>query len=129
MRSFFDHPSHGVASRATAREVALELSSDQLGELTTMLEGQLEEHRRRLADNEDLFRTLTDDSSVDADERQAARLRAEQEFDAIQATKAALAALDEGVYGRCVVCDRSIPFERLEVLPRTQTCVVCPEPS
>lgn len=105
------------------------MSSDQVDALSAMLRELLDEHRRRLADNEDLFRTLTDDSTVDADERQAARLRAEQEFDAIKATKAALTALDEGVYGRCVVCGQSIPFERLEVLPRTRTCVVCPESS
>lgn len=129
MRSFLDHPSHGLASRPTVPVAAEKLSSDQVDELAAMLGGLLDEHRRRLADNEDLFRTLTDDSSVDADERRSARLRAEQEFDAIQATKMALAALEDGVYGLCVVCGRSIPFERLEMLPRTRTCVVCPEPS
>ena len=88
----------------------------------------LDEHRRRLADNESLFAALTDDSSVAADERQAARRAAEQEFDSIQATNWAIAAIDDGLYGICVGCGQAIPYERLDVLPTTRTCVVCPEP-
>lgn len=128
MQSFIDHPSHGPDIRPTGSGARHELSADQIDSLSTMLHSLLDEHRRRLADNEDLFRTLTDDSSVDGEERQRARRAAEQEFDAIQATNWALAAIDDGLYGVCAVCDQPIPYERLEALPRTRTCVVCPEP-
>ena len=37
--------------------------------------------------------------------------------------EAALERLDEGTYGRCVACGRTIPAERLEALPATRFCV------
>jgi RNA polymerase-binding transcription factor DksA len=39
--------------------------------------------------------------------------------------EAALARLDEGTYGACVVCGLAIPAERLEVRPTAATCVGC----
>jgi len=35
----------------------------------------------------------------------------------------ALDAMDEGTYGRCVVCGEPIPVERLYAIPDTDTCV------
>ena len=35
----------------------------------------------------------------------------------------ALTRLDRGEYGRCVVCGREIPEERLELVPETPYCV------
>lgn len=37
----------------------------------------------------------------------------------------ALQRLDEGEFGRCVHCDRAIPFERLLVFPETCSCSGC----
>ncbi len=37
----------------------------------------------------------------------------------------ALAALDDGSYGRCEVCGSPIPAERLEARPGARTCVGC----
>ena len=34
----------------------------------------------------------------------------------------AMEALDEGAYGRCIVCDREIDDERLESRPEVRTC-------
>ncbi|MDC3417058.1 TraR/DksA C4-type zinc finger protein [Aquibacillus salsiterrae] len=45
---------------------------------------------------------------------------AEQELKDI---KAALAAIDQGTYGKCEVCGADIPFDRLEVIPTTLRCV------
>ncbi|MBT2581496.1 TraR/DksA C4-type zinc finger protein [Planococcus sp. ISL-109] len=36
---------------------------------------------------------------------------------------AALKAIEEGTYGKCAVCGKDIPFERLEALPTTLTCI------
>jgi RNA polymerase-binding transcription factor DksA len=38
---------------------------------------------------------------------------------------AALARIADGTYGRCTVCQRPIPDERLEVVPWAATCVAC----
>jgi len=35
----------------------------------------------------------------------------------------ALGRLDRGGYGRCVICGRAIPDERLELVPETPYCV------
>ncbi|MFD9868606.1 TraR/DksA family transcriptional regulator [Streptomyces niveus] len=37
----------------------------------------------------------------------------------------ALERLEHGDYGRCEVCGRAIPVERLEVRPAARTCVDC----
>lgn len=44
----------------------------------------------------------------------------EEELDDINA---ALAAIEEGTYGKCAVCGKDIPFERLEALPTALTCI------
>jgi RNA polymerase-binding transcription factor DksA len=128
MQSLIDHPSNGLQVRSTGAHARPDLTTGQVDALAGILRELLEDHRRRLEENEDLFHALTDDASVGGDERQDARHRAERELDAIHATKAALAAIDEGGYGVCVGCGAPIPYERLEALPRTRTCVACPEP-
>ena len=37
----------------------------------------------------------------------------------------ALERIENGTYGNCVRCRGAIPFERLEVIPETATCVGC----
>lgn len=44
----------------------------------------------------------------------------EEEIDDI---KAALTAIEEGTYGKCAVCGKDIPYERLEALPTALTCI------
>ena len=43
----------------------------------------------------------------------------------LTAIDAALARIDDDTYGICTVCGRSIPAERLEVIPWAATCVAC----
>lgn len=38
---------------------------------------------------------------------------------------AAIRAIQEGVYGTCLGCEKSIPIERLRALPYTTLCVKC----
>ena len=35
----------------------------------------------------------------------------------------ALRRIEVGTYGKCVICEQSIPFERLEALPTASTCI------
>lgn len=41
----------------------------------------------------------------------------------VEEIKAALQAIEDGTYGRCQVCGREIPYERLEALPTALTCI------
>ena len=43
----------------------------------------------------------------------------------IEEIKAALARLEEGTYGRCLVCGKEIPAERLEIVPTATECADC----
>lgn len=37
----------------------------------------------------------------------------------------ALKRMEAGTYGRCVVCDAPVPFERLLIFPEAPDCVAC----
>lgn len=43
--------------------------------------------------------------------------------DELDDVNAALAAIEEGTYGKCTVCGKDIPYERLEALPTALTCI------
>ncbi|WP_433728729.1 TraR/DksA family transcriptional regulator [Actinoplanes sp. CA-051413] len=45
----------------------------------------------------------------------------------IEQITGALHRIAEGTYGVCQKCDRTIPVERLEVLPHARFCVPCQE--
>jgi len=61
-------------------------------------------------------------SLADADREEASLevLTAQQER-----VKAALTRVADGSYGRCVVCGRELPDERLEARPEAERCVDC----
>lgn len=46
-------------------------------------------------------------------------------IDAIEAIRGALVKLDAGYYGVCEMCERPIPFERLDAIPSVRHCVAC----
>ena len=119
MQSFIDQSSRD--------DVASSLSADQIDQLTAALEAFRDDQGERLRRAEDLFRVLVADSSVDASERASARRDATAAFAAIQDANRALEQVSDGTYGTCVGCGRSIPFERLEAVPRARTCVACPD--
>ncbi|CAM4238687.1 TraR/DksA C4-type zinc finger protein [Lederbergia lenta] len=50
----------------------------------------------------------------------ALSIHAETELDKVNK---ALQAIDDGTYGKCTECGQSIPFDRLEAIPYTTTCV------
>lgn len=119
MQSFVDHHPRGSATWP-------DLTAAQLASARSAVQEIAEEHRRRLEENEVLFRTLASDTSIDAAERQSARLAATAAFEVCQQAGRALAAMDSGTYGRCAACGQQIPFERLEALPLADSCVSCP---
>ena len=118
MQSFIDQSSRG--------DMDTSLTADQLDQLTEALEAFRDEQGDRLRRAEDLFRVLVADATVDAGERAAARRVATEAFDSVQESNRALEQIVDGTYGACIGCGRAIPFERLEVVPRTRTCVACP---
>ncbi|AXF55626.1 TraR/DksA C4-type zinc finger protein [Salicibibacter kimchii] len=46
--------------------------------------------------------------------------QSQQQLDAVHE---ALQAIENGTYGRCAVCGKAIPHERLKIVPETRVCV------
>ena len=103
----------------------LQLTPAQLDRLRAELVEIADEHRRRAEENEDLFEALAGDGSIEASERQAARQAAATAAAVEEDAQRALRAIEHGTYGRCAGCGKQIPFERLEAIPMTASCVSC----
>lgn len=129
LQSYLDHPSHGVADTPSTDARESHLTADQLLRLARALHDDLEHLHERLAHHDAAFGLLADDASVDATERHVARRAVDHDRQAIRNVNDAIASIDDGTYGACIACGRAIPFERLEALPATRTCVSCPDPS
>ena len=69
------------------------------------------------------------DQGTDAMEREKAFLFASKEGRRLYAIDEALRRLysNPGSFGRCVVCDDAIKWERLEALPYATLCIACKE--
>jgi RNA polymerase-binding transcription factor DksA len=74
---------------------------------------------------------IEDQSGADAgqatEERSELLGQLEHARQRVQAIDEALARMDEGSYGTCVVCGGAIPAERLEARPLSVRCVRCAE--
>lgn len=93
------------------------------------LSRQAEELRRRIDDIQQAERTETAEGQTDAAHMwENADLRADELDEAmgeLRNVDAALSRIDEGTYGVCVTCGKSIEEERLELLPATTVCASC----
>lgn len=75
---------------------------------------------------------VTDNASVDTDVReQEAHQRIEVEMNTLKKRfhdiEIALKRIDNGLYGTCKRCNKTIPPKRLELIPETIHCVSCEE--
>jgi DnaK suppressor protein len=65
------------------------------------------------------------DLGTDAFEEEMTLGLLENQEQTLDQTRAALARLDAGTYGRCEECGREIGRERLNTLPHTPHCIDC----
>lgn len=95
---------------------------DQKKTILTSLEGQDE-------DLKGLVKTVEsgDEADVASDVIDRALLNAlgTQDANRLQLIDNALDRINQNKYGRCIVCGKEIPAERLEALPYTLMCVSC----
>ncbi len=106
------------------------LTDQQLQTLKETLQDELKRIKAR-PDNDEVF-VSTELSNYDNHPADQATDMADQatelavdNFNEFQIGKIenALRAIDEGTYGVCSVCGKTIPFERLEAIPTALTCV------
>lgn len=96
------------------------LTGERVAELRAALEQQRSFRTEQLA-------ALAADAACAIDDPQdevLATLRAGAEA-ALADIDAAIALIEEGVYGLCRSCDDDIPLERLEILPMAVLCMRC----
>jgi RNA polymerase-binding transcription factor DksA len=65
---------------------------------------------------------LQDPPDLEPDLAELLLLRCREALDEIEE---ALRLIDQGGYGRCLVCGTAVPYERLEAVPATRRCVSC----
>ena len=95
------------------------LTTAQLDALRSLLAAERERLAGRLTQSGPPPSPVCGDSAIDRAMTALARYRARETLEEIED---ALARIDVGRYGRCLLCDRDIPFELLEAIPQTRYC-------
>jgi RNA polymerase-binding protein DksA len=112
------------------------LSAKNLQKLRRRLEGEQERIQRHIAELEGMLRLGDREIGWGEDDADiAARTIAydglltllESEQQTLVEVESALQAMDEGVYGRCIVCGEDIALGRLQARPYARRCIVCQE--
>lgn len=102
---------------------------DEYQDIRASLQHKLEQLQHRLGKiDHNLRRTPDRDSQEQAQERENDEVleRLDQSGrDELNLLRTALERMDTGSYGVCIQCGKSIPVQRLEVLPYTLTCMKC----
>ncbi|HEU5083696.1 MAG TPA: TraR/DksA C4-type zinc finger protein [Acidimicrobiales bacterium] len=105
----------------------MRLTEEQVEELAAALREIVRNQRRRLRREQVAFRSLTLHDATSARRRRQARHAASTAYRIGAAASRALAALEDGAYGTCVRCGRSLPFDRLRERPLAVLCAGCDE--
>lgn len=103
--------------------------SDDTAKIKAQLEDRLRTLQERLGEINETLRQPEDDdieeqaAEVDDDDILERMGRANR--DEVRLIEEALRRIDEGTYGKCLICGRPIPDRRLQALPETETCMEC----
>ena len=106
-----------------ARSDALLKLHKRLSAQRDHLRTQLQSQRRRAHHHDDVGDV--GDASVEGVEHEIDCQLTALEARELRKIEAALEAMRDGYYGRCVACEKKIPVARLNALPHTTMCVGC----
>ena len=102
---------------------------DEYQDIRASLQQKLEQLEHRLGKIDHNLRQTPDrDSQEQAQERENDEVLerlGQSGRDELHLLRTALERIDSGSYGICLQCGKSIPVQRLEVLPYTTTCIKC----
>jgi YteA family regulatory protein len=106
------------------------MTEEQLKQLEKQLLEQKKSLEERVEHNEEFERTELSnydnhpaDNATDLFDQERGMALNQFKEGELEETYEALAAIQEGTYGKCAVCGKEIPFERLEALPTALTCI------
>ena len=83
----------------------------------------LDELRTRLLEARDFHRSRIEEGSDAVDD--IARAIASRSETALEEVEAALQAMEDGTYGTCLSCGKSVGEERLQAIPHARLCASC----
>ena len=83
-----------------------------------------EENEREGVESENITGDIVDEANSSYEQLVISRLT-EKEQEKLNEIDEALSRLNEGVYGRCVVCGKSIDEKRLLAIPEAKKCIEC----
>ena len=83
-----------------------------------------EENEREGVESENITGDIVDEANSSYEQLVYSRLT-EKEQEKLHEIDGALSRIDDGIYGRCVVCGRSIDEKRLLAIPEAEKCIVC----
>ena len=101
--------------RLDTRPTETHLTTDQVERLRRLLVDDYADRQARAVE-------LRNPVDVEPDLADVLLARNDEAMDEIDA---ALIRIGAGGYGTCVTCGAAIPFERLEIVPSADRCVVC----
>lgn len=106
------------------------MTDEQMTQLKNRLKEQLSSLENRVEHTEEFDTTELSnydnhpaDNATDLFDQERGMALTQFKEEEIDDVKAALTAIDEGTYGKCAVCGKDIPYERLEALPTALTCI------
>ncbi|AYC30464.1 TraR/DksA C4-type zinc finger protein [Paenisporosarcina cavernae] len=106
------------------------MNKQQMSQLKKQLQEELEDVKSRLHQEEEVESTELShydnhpgDTATELTDQNTEMALEQHKEEEVQHIEAALEAMENGTYGKCVVCHRDIPFERLEALPSALTCI------
>lgn len=106
------------------------MTDQQMKQLKKQLTDQLEDLEDRVEHTEEFERTELSnydnhpaDNATDLFDQERGMALTQFKEEEIEDIKAALAAIEAGTYGKCAVCGKEIPYERMEALPTALTCI------
>jgi len=97
----------------------------QLDEIRALLTKEYDTHTARLRELEEMTADTGDPSDALQVHDRAALVAATRQ--SLEQIKGALQRIEDGTYGQCEKCGKTIPVERLQVLPHARFCVPCQE--
>lgn len=106
------------------------MTDEQLNGLKKQLQEQLDSLEDRVEHTEEFntselsnYDNHPADNATDLYDQERGLALTQAKEDEIEDIKAALTAIEEGTYGKCRVCGKEIPYERMEALPTALTCI------
>lgn len=115
---------YGTKDLDAFRKLILEQRAEASEEFDILSEQMLDTSGEFDSDNQ-TFSLHTAEQGTDAMEREKTFLHAQRTSDYIKKLDEAIARIDRGTYGICVVCGKLIEKQRLQAVPITQKHVDC----